>query len=263
MNLPEKLLLSNLLCRRVCSEQGIEYGLGLQVWMHPAAHRVLGWVSRPLTFSSSYTMVWRVNQLYGLTKNVALIRNKGTRSEIEIMKKLPTFINSILIGNSGKKLGIIADIIFDVNSGNVDSYLVSRSNPKVPGTSRWLLNPSLVVNQQFTRVYINLTNLEELPLIRSSVRQNFLNQSNQLSLKMRTLGNITNKKLERWLEIPFWEGNSSFLRKSFDSNEFERSLMNKVSGNEKFHYTNHSDLIDEFSKKEIDYDVWQDEDPWV
>jgi len=41
--LPEQLLLSDLLRRQVRSEQGLERGPGLMVWMHPPVHRVLGW----------------------------------------------------------------------------------------------------------------------------------------------------------------------------------------------------------------------------
>ena len=50
MSLPEQLLLSDLLRRRVRCDQGIDHGAGAMAWMHPPVHRLLGWISKPSAF---------------------------------------------------------------------------------------------------------------------------------------------------------------------------------------------------------------------
>ena len=45
MSLPEQLLLSDLLRRRVRCDQGLDHGAGALAWMHPPVHRLLGWIS--------------------------------------------------------------------------------------------------------------------------------------------------------------------------------------------------------------------------
>ncbi|MGA0162227.1 MAG: RNA methyltransferase, partial [Vulcanococcus sp.] len=47
MSLPEQLLLSELLRRRVRCDQGLDHGVGVAAWMHPPVHRLLGWFSKP------------------------------------------------------------------------------------------------------------------------------------------------------------------------------------------------------------------------
>lgn len=67
MALPEQLLLSDLLRRRVRCEQGLEHGAGAVAWMHPPVHRLLGWISKPSAFGDRRE-AWRLNQLRGLAE---------------------------------------------------------------------------------------------------------------------------------------------------------------------------------------------------
>ena len=176
MTLPEQLLLSDLLRRRVRCNQGIDHGAGLQGWMHPPVHRLLGWVSRPSAFGAR-RLVWRLNQLRGLTDQEALVQGDPADTDPATLERLPTLFEAALLGSDNQLLGVIADANVELRSGRILDYLVARSDPRLPGSSRWLLSPERIVDQQPGQVMTALQGLDDLPLARASVRQEFLRRS--------------------------------------------------------------------------------------
>ncbi len=75
-----------------------------------------------------------------------------------------------LINSEGSKIGVIADFLFELKTGNIKFYLISRSNPRIPGSSRWRLNLEDIIDQQPGLVFASCNSLEDLPLIKSSVK---------------------------------------------------------------------------------------------
>jgi hypothetical protein len=86
-------------------------------------------------------------------------------------------VEAVLLGGDGQPLGSIADAAVDLRTGHIRHYLVSRSDPRLPGSSRWRLVPDRIVDQQPGRVFSALRGLDDLPLARASVRQEFLRRS--------------------------------------------------------------------------------------
>jgi hypothetical protein len=62
----------------------------------------------------------------------------------------------------------------ELRSGRILHYLVARSDPRLPGSSRWRLSPDRIVDQQPGRVFTALRGLDDLPVARASVRQQLL-----------------------------------------------------------------------------------------
>ncbi|MEO1002102.1 MAG: RNA methyltransferase [Cyanobacteria bacterium J06638_7] len=205
MVLPEQLLLSDLLKRRVRDADGLERGTGLAVWMHPPVHRVLGWVSRPSMFGS-HRLVWRLNQLAGLLELEALVRGEPADSDQATLERLPTLIDAALLDRHQQPIGTLADAAIDLRSGAIRHYLVSRSDPRLPGSSRWRLSPERIVDQQPGLVSTALDGLDDLPLARASVRQDLLRRSRRWREQMQQAGQQLETRVEGWLEDPPWEG---------------------------------------------------------
>ncbi len=216
MTLPEQLLLSDLLARRVRCDQGTDHGAGFLGWMHPPVHRLLGWVSRPSAFGQR-RQVWRLNQLKGLSEQEAFVKGSPADTDPATLERLPTLFDAALIGVDGQNLGHVADAAVELRSGRILHYLVSRSDPRLPGSSRWRLSPDRIVDQQSGRVVTALRELDELPLARASVRQEFLRRSrrlrdqfgqetSRLRDQFQQVGDRVEDKLEGWLEEPPWEG---------------------------------------------------------
>ncbi|MCP9799275.1 RNA methyltransferase [Synechococcus sp. RedBA-s] len=204
MSLPEQLLLSDLLRRRVRCHQGIDHGAGLQGWMHPPVHRLLGWVSKPSAFGSR-RLVWRLNQLRGLSDQEALVQGEPADTDPATLERLPTLFDAALLGGDSQLLGVIADANVDMRSGRIVSYLVARSDPRLPGSSRWLLSPERIFDQQPGQVMTALQGLDDLPLARASVRQELLRRSRRWKEQFDEVGGRFEERLEGWLEEPPWQ----------------------------------------------------------
>ena len=216
MSLPEQLLLSDLLRLRVRCDQGLEHGPGVLAWMHPPVHRLLGWVSRPSAFRS-LRRVWRLDQLRGLSEGEVFVKGEGSDTEPGVLDQLPTLIGATLYGAADLPLGTVVDAAVQLKTGRILHYLVARSDPRLPGSSRWRLSPERIVDQQPGRVVTALQDLDDLPLARSSVRQEFLRRSrrwreqvgeetSRLRDQFQQVGDRVEDRLEGWLEEPPWEG---------------------------------------------------------
>ena len=232
MALPRHLLLSDLLRLRVRSEQGLDLGAGVQGWMHPPAHRLLGWASRPSAFGSR-RLVWRLNQLRGISDQEAFVIGEPAETDPTTLHRLPTLLDAALISSAGLPLATVADAVVELRTGGIQHYLVSRSDPRLPGGSRWRLSLERIVGQQPGQVLTGLTHLDDLPLARASVRQELLQRSRHWRDRMtqessrwrerfQLAGGELEDRLEGWLEEPPWEqGGRRDRREPFSVNGTE------------------------------------------
>lgn len=215
MALPEQLLLSDLLRRRVRCDQGLDHGAGQMAWMHPPVHRLLGWVSKPSALQQR-RLVWRLDQLRGLSEQEVFVKGEAAVTDAATVQRLPTLLDAQLLGAQGQPLGKVADASVELRSGRITHYLVARSDPRLPGTSRWRLSPDRIIDQQSGRVFTALNELDDLPLARASVRQDLLRRSrrwrdqmeqetSRLRERFQDAGGVLEERLEGWLEEPPWD----------------------------------------------------------
>ena len=208
MSLPEQLLLSDLLRRRVRCDLGLDHGPGSDAWMHPPVHRVLGWISRPSAFGDR-RCAWRLDQLRGLAEQELFVQGAGADTDLPTVDRLPTLIGAALIGRDGEPVGRVVDAAVELESGRIAHYLVARSDPRLPGSSRWRLSPDRIVDQQPGQVMTAIEGLDDLPLARASVRQEFLRRSRRWRDQVQQAGDRFEERLEGWLEEPPWDGYGS------------------------------------------------------
>ena len=198
MALPQELLVSTLLRARVQDDQGADHGVGHQVWMHPPAHRVLGWASRPTSFGPTRS-VWRLNQLRHLQGDAAVVSETPARTQQSTLDLLPTIIGAHLYSHDGLALGYVADAVLTLQTGAVGHYLVARSDPRLPGASRWQLQPNAVLDQQPGRVVAAVDALEDLPLIRAGLRTQALQTGQRWRERLQETTLQAGRQLEGWL----------------------------------------------------------------
>jgi hypothetical protein len=215
VTLPAQLLLSDLLRRRVRCDQGLDHGPGTAAWMHPPVHRLLGWVCRPSALGSR-RRVWRLNQLRGLAELEVLVQGDPAETDQATVERLPTLLNATLVGHGDEPLGTLVDAAVELRTGLIHHYLVSRSDPRLPGSSRWRLTPDRIMDQRSGEVRTTLQGLDDLPLARASVRQELLRRSrrwreqmqeetSRLRDQFQQVGDRFDDRLEGWLEEPPWE----------------------------------------------------------
>ena len=199
MKLPQKYLLSDLLSHNVRNNMTLSYGVGENVWMHPPVHRILGWSTRPSNLNLSRN-VWRLNQITQIIDSEIFVKGKPAISDLNTLNRFPSLLFANLINKNGVKIGSIADFIFDFKTGNILNYMISRSNPRIPGSSRWKLNIKSIIDQQPGLVFCSEESLDDFVLIKSSIKNEFLKKGKNLFDKFDDIKNIAANKLEGWLE---------------------------------------------------------------
>jgi hypothetical protein len=210
VSLPEQLLLSDLLRRRVRCDQGLDHGSGAVAWMHPPVHRLLGWISKPSAFGDR-RQAWRLDQLRGLSELEALVKGPWADTDLPTVDRLPTLIEAVLLDRHGELIGTVADAAVELSTGRIAHYLVARSDPRLPGSSRWRLSPERITDQQPGQVLTGLNGIDDLPLARASVRQEFLRrgrrwreqlqeETERLRDQFQHAGDRFEERLEGWLE---------------------------------------------------------------
>ena len=228
MKLPKEFLLSDLLNLNVKGNAIRSYGNGENVWMHPPVHRILGWYSRPSNFDLKRN-VWRLNQINQIIDNDIFVKGDPAISDLATLNRFPNLIQANLINSEGSKIGVIADFLFEMKTGNIKFYLISRSNPKIPGSSRWKLNINDISDQQPGLVFGNCFSLDDLALIKSSLKYQFFKKGKKIIDRFDDMKNTATNRLEDWLEEDEdIKQKSDFKRNNFYNEEEElKTFRNK------------------------------------
>ncbi len=242
---------------RVLCDQGIDHGIGIKGWMHPPVHRLLGWISKPSSFKLS-RHVWKLNQIRGINSENIFVKGNPAEVDLSLINKLPTLINSYLLDRTGERIGLIADFIFKPSTGQIINYLVSRSDPRIPGTSRWRLSIEQILEQDTGFISTNLKSLNDLPLVKTSMRQELINKSFKFRQQFQEISELASDRLEGWLEEPPWDKSDSLeeLIHYPDNSENEDSPE----------YSGYNPLTNNKGRnKKLDYRSrrTEEEDPWV
>jgi len=87
-----------------------------------------------------------------------------------------------------------------MKTGKIKYYLVSRSNPNIPGSSRWKLTIDNINDQQPGLVFCESNSLDDLFLLKSSLKNEFLQKGKKIIDRFDDMKNIASNRLEDWLE---------------------------------------------------------------
>ena len=184
---------------------------------------ILGWYSRPSNFDLKRN-VWRLNQISQIIDNEIYVKGEPAISDLATLNRFPTLIEANLININGAKIGVIADFLFEMKTGEIKYYLVSRSNPKIPGSSRWKLNIENINDQQPGLVFCQINSLDDLSLIKSSFKNEFMQKGKKIVDRFEDMKNIASNRLEEWLEEDEdLSQDLDFKQKSFYNN-FRKSI---------------------------------------
>jgi len=229
----------------------ISYGMGETVWMHPPVHRILGWSTRPSNLNLKRN-VWRLNQISQIVNNEIFVKGDPAVSDQNTLNRFPNLLYANLINKNGLKIGVIADFVFDFKTGNIINYLIARSNPLIPGSSRWKLNIESITDQQPGLVFCSEESLDDFLLIKSSIKNEFLKKGKIFFNKFDDIKNIATNKLEDWLE----EEENAIDNNHFKKNNFldEDQFLNKIKNEDK--EANSDAINSNFSNN-------RDNDPWI
>ena len=178
-----------------------------------------GWYSRPSNFDLKRN-VWRLNQITQIIDNEIYVKGDPAISDLATLNRFPTLIEANLININGSKIGVIADFLFEMKTGKIKYYLVSRANPKIPGSSRWQLNIENINDQQPGLVFCKSNSLDDLSLIKSSLKNELFHKGKKIIDRFDEMKSIASNRFEDWLEEDEdITQNLDFKQKSFYNND--------------------------------------------
>ena len=219
-------------------------------WMHPPVHRLLGWVSRPSALRMSRD-VWRLNQCCGLSDQQVFVRGEPAVTDQVTLERLPTLMDAALLDRDGERIGSVVDLDFRPADGAILHYLIARSDPRLPGSSRWRLTPDRILDQQPGQIKTGLMGLDDLPMARASVRQDLLQRTQRWRDQLRSMGDRAGDRLEGWFEdSPIDDFRSETMRSSPGDDEPEAESGPEVWDDDSWEET-------PIRRRR------EDEDPWV
>ncbi len=216
MAIPSKLLLSDLLKHNVRCDQGIDHGPLVSAWMHPPAHRILGVISRPSNLRLQRE-IWRLDQIKGIDQQEVYLKGTCSISDDQTLERFPTLMNANIFSKSGQRLGLIADFVFELKKGIIQYYLISRSNPLIPGTSRWRLSIDKIIDKQPGSISCDIDTLEDLPIEKASLKEEFFSKSRKWRTQLNDLTYKASDRLEGWIEDQSLDNENESLDDSSNS----------------------------------------------
>jgi len=255
--IPTQLFLSDFLKHNVRCDKGIDHGPCVSAWMHPPAHRILGWVSRPSNIRLQKE-VWRLDQLKGINEQEVYVKGDCSISDDKTLERFPTLMNANIFNRDGQKLGLIADFVFETKKGNIQYYLVSRSNPLIPGTSRWRLSISQISDKQPGSISCDIDTFEDLPIHKASLREEFLNKSRKWKTKFQDFSYKTSDRLEGWIDDQITDNDNKIFNESYISDNNLESYddwIDNLDSSEEFNRMNKKNR-QTISTNEKDLDPW-------
>ena len=260
MAIPTKLLLSNLLKHNVRCENGIDHGPVVNPWMHPPVHRILGLISRPSNLRLE-RQVWRLDQLKGLNEQEIFVKGVYSISDDQTIERLPTLMNANVFNRSGQKLGLIADFFFEFKNGKIQYYLVSRTNPLIPGTSRWRLSISQIIDKQPGSISCDIDTFEDLPIQKASLKEEFLSKSRKWKTQFEDLTYNASDRLEGWIDDQISENTNESIDDSYktqnDQDSYDDWIDNlDIDSSEEFNTMNKRQKKQGLTNE-------RDLDPWI
>ncbi len=260
MKVPKKLLLSDLLKHNVRCESGIDHGPVISPWMHPPVHRILGLITRPSNLRLERE-VWRLDQLKGINQQEVYVKGPCSVSDEQTLDRFPTLMNANVFNRSGQKIGLIADFLFEPNKGNIQYYLVSRSNPLIPGTSRWRLSIAQITDKQPGSISCDIDTFEDLPIQKASLKEEFLSKSRKWKTQFQDLTHNASDKLEGWIDDQISESDNDFTEDSYE-------MLNEDASSDDWIDNLDIDSSEEFNrmnkrKKNRNSTNERDLDPWI
>lgn len=260
MAVPKKLLFSDLIKHNVRCDSGIDHGPVISPWMHPPVHRILGLITRPSNLRLERE-VWRLDQLKGINQEEVYVKGSCSVSDEQTLERFPTLMNANVFNRSGQKIGLIADFLFEPNKGNIQYYLVSRSNPLIPGTSRWRLSIAQITDKQPGSISCDIDTFEDLPIQKASLKEEFLSKSRKWKTQFQDLTYNASDKLEGWIDDQISESDN-------DSAEDSYETLNEDASSDDWIDNLDIDSSEEFNrmnkrKKNRNSTNERDLDPWI
>jgi uncharacterized protein YrrD len=140
------------------------------VWMHPSAHRVMGFICKP-GFMSKQRYAFNLKQLYRLGSESILVSSRAVETTLKDVRLLESLINHEVWTDGGENLGRIVDCLFNRKTGSITQYLLKSGGWRGFTSGIYQLSPSSIMSFGSRRVLVTASVSENLPLFQEGLEE--------------------------------------------------------------------------------------------
>lgn len=169
-------LLNRLVLDRDTTE---ELGRIEVVWMHPPAHRVMGFVCKP-GFISKQRYAFNLKQLYRIGAESILVSSGAAETNVKEVRLLETLIGLEVWTDAGEKLGRIIDCLFDRQTGNITHYLFKSGGWRGFTSGIYQLPPKSVMSFGSKRVLVTARVSENIAVFQEGLEERLAEVSDRI-----------------------------------------------------------------------------------
>lgn len=140
------------------------------VWMYPQVHRVLGFVCHS-GFLGKQKAAFKLKHITALGENSVLVTAKPTETDAERVRQLESLVHCEVWSDQGNRVGQIIDFVFDLETGEIQSYLLVAGRLAALTDGIYQLPPRKIISLGRKRVLIAEATIARLDLYRGGIRQ--------------------------------------------------------------------------------------------
>lgn len=149
------------------------------VWMHPPAHRVMGFVCKP-GLMSKQRYAFNLKQLYRIGAESILVSSGAAETNVKEVRLLETLIGLEVWTDAGERLGRIIDCLFERRTGNIIQYLFKSGGWRGFTSGIYQLPPKAVMSFGRKRVLVTATVSENLQVFQEGIEERIVQASDRL-----------------------------------------------------------------------------------
>lgn len=140
------------------------------VWMYPQVHRVLGFVCHS-GFLGKQKAAFKLKHITALGENSVLVTAKPTATDAERVRQLESLVHCEVWSDQGNRVGQIIDFVFNLETGEIQSYLLVAGRLAALTDGIYQLPPRKIISLGRKRVLIAEATIARLDLYRGGIRQ--------------------------------------------------------------------------------------------
>ena len=201
-------LLNRLVLNRNTME---ELGQVDVLWMHPEAHRILGFVCQS-GFLGTRKVAFNLAQIETLGTDSILVRSSPVETDAGRVGQLESLIHCEVWSDAGEKIGKISDCLFHLQTGTIREYLFFSNgwNGLVGGV--YCLPPKKIISFGSKRVLVAAAAVKTFQMYRGGIQQKlseagefFKGNYTEVAQEVRTMADraedFTEQAKDRWFKL--------------------------------------------------------------
>jgi hypothetical protein len=162
----------------------VSFGWVEMVWMHPAVHRILGFVCHSEWQGKRFA--FNLGQVFQLEGDTILVRSRPVEARPEQIAVLETLIDHELWDDAGNRIGKIIDCQFSLHTGVIEYYLFRAEGWRGATGALYQLPPDKILDFSRQRVRVAKVPIDHWTAEQEGIEQKVTKTAQQIQASLST-----------------------------------------------------------------------------